>query len=159
MALENLISIDFTKEELKELDQHINGIQNIFKGKTVNLPAEKRKQYGSIGNHNKLIVDKAKNYMEQHPDWIPNFLNKKEFDKDHEARKQVETRAQILQNLSQQLLDTKTLLDHDNYSNALSFYRMVRFLANENEPGAKTVYEDMKVLFSKTSSVKTTVEA
>ncbi len=155
MALENLISIDFSKEELKELDHHMAGIQNIFKGKTVNITPEQRQQYGSIGNHNKLIVDKAKNYMEQHPDWIPRFLDKEEFDRDHKTRELVENRAQLLNNLSQQLLDTKTLLDHDNYTNALSFYRMMRFLARENEPGAKTVYEDMKVLFNKSSATST----
>ncbi|GAA4277401.1 hypothetical protein [Aquimarina mytili] len=155
MALENLISIDFSKEELKELDHHMAGIQNIFKGKTVNITPEQRKQYGSIGNHNKLIVDKAKRYMEQHPNWIPRFLDKEEFDRDHKTREQVESRVQLLDNLSQQLLDTKTLLDHDNYTNALSFYRMMRFLAGENEPGAKPVYEDMKVLFNKSSATRT----
>ncbi len=158
MALENLISITFSKEELMELDQHMNGIQKIFRGKTINLTPTQRRQYGSIGNHNKLIVDKAKNYMEQHPQWIPRFLDKEEFDKDHQSREQVESRVQQLTNLSQQLLDTKTLLDHDNYTNALSFYRMMRFLAGENEPGAKPVYQDMKVLFNKSTSVSANTE-
>lgn len=151
MALENLISISFTTEELTELDSHLQGIQTILLGKTVNLTAEQRQQYGRIANQNKLIVDKAKNYMEQHPNWIPSFLDKAEFDKDYITRQQIESRVQLLENLSQQLVDTKTLLDHDNYTNTLSFYRMMRFLAGENEPGAKTVYEDMKVLFAKTS--------
>jgi hypothetical protein len=151
MALENLISIEFTTEELTALDGHLDGIQQVLVGKTVNLTPDQRQQYGSIGNQNKLIVDKAKNYMEQHPNWIPNFLDKTEFDKDYTARQQMEQRTQRLQNLTQQLLDTKTLLDHDNYTNSLSFYRMMRYLAGENEPGSKTVYEDMKVLFSKSA--------
>ena len=150
MALENLISIEFTQEELTNLDAHLDGIQQILAGKTVNLTPEQRRQYGSIGNQNKLIVDKAKNYMEQYPNWIPNFIDKTEFDKDYAARQLIENRTLRLQNLAQQLLDTKTLLDHDNYSNTLSFYRMMRYLAGENEAGAKTVYEDMKVLFSRT---------
>ncbi|WP_417443585.1 hypothetical protein [Joostella sp.] len=53
--------------------------------------------------------------------------------------------------MTQQLVDTKTLLDHDNYNNALTFYRKVRFLAKENEPGSNTVYKDMSVLFQKSS--------
>jgi len=151
MALENLISIEFTTEELTALDTHLDGIQQVFAGKTVNLTPDQRRQYGSIGNQNKLIVDKAKNYMEQHPNWIPNFIDKAEFDKDYTARQQMEQRTQRLQNLAQQLIDTKTLLDHDNYTNSLSFYRMMRYLAAENEAGAKTVFEDMKVLFSKSA--------
>ncbi|AXG69087.1 hypothetical protein KORDIASMS9_01306 [Kordia sp. SMS9] len=158
MALENLISIEFTQEELTNLDGHLEGIKQILNGKTVNLTPEQRRQYGSIGNQNKLIVDKAKNYMEQHPNWIPSFLDKVEFDKDYAARQQMEQRTQLLQNLTQQLLDTKTLLDHDNYTNSLSFYRMMRYLAGENEAGAKTVYEDMKVLFSKSARTDSTEE-
>ncbi|MBC8755258.1 hypothetical protein H2O64_11275 [Kordia sp. YSTF-M3] len=158
MALENLISIEFTSEELTALDGHLDGIQQVLAGKTVNLTPDQRQQYGSIGNQNKLIVDKAKNYMEQHPNWIPNFLDKTEFDKDYTARQQMEQRTQRLQNLTQQLLDTKTLLDHDNYTNSLSFYRMMRYLAGENEPGSKTVYEDMKVLFSKSARTASTDE-
>ncbi|WP_298547681.1 hypothetical protein [uncultured Aquimarina sp.] len=155
MALENLISISFTEEELATLDGHLAGIKTVLTGKTINLTPDQRQQYGRIANQNKLIVDKAKNYMEQNPAWIPNFLDKEEFDKDYSARKQVEDRVQLLGSLSQQLLDTKTLLDHDNYTNSLTFYRMVRFLAGENEPGAKTVYEDMKVLFKKSASTDT----
>jgi len=158
MALENLISIEFTQEELTNLDAHLDGINQILNGKTVNLTPEQRRQYGSIGNQNKLIVDKAKNYMEQYPDWIPSFLDKTEFDRDYAARQQMEQRTQRLQNLTQQLLDTKTLLDHDNYTNSLSFYRMMRYLAGENEAGAKTVYEDMKVLFSKSARTATDEE-
>ena len=158
MALENLISIEFTTEELTALDTHLDGIQQVLAGKTVNLTPEQRQQYGSIGNQNKLIVDKAKSYMEQHPNWVPNFIDKTEFDKDYNARQQMEERTQRLQNLTQQLLDTKTLLDHDNYTNSLSFYRMMRYLAGENEPGSKTVYEDMKVLFSRSARTASTDE-
>ena len=96
--------------------------------------------------------------MEQHPNWVPNFIDKTEFDKDYTARQQMEERTQRLQNLTQQLLDTKTLLDHDNYTNTLSFYRMMRYLAGENEPGSKTVYEDMKVLFSRSGRPASTDE-
>ena len=158
MALENLISIEFTEEELTALDTHLQGIQSVLTGKTVNLTPDQRRQYGSIGNQNKLIVDKAKIYMEQYPNWIPNFIDKVEFDKDYNARQQIENRTLRLQNLAQQLIDTKTLLDHDNYTNTLSFYRMIRYLANENEAGAKTVYQDMKSLFSRSGRPSNTEE-
>ena len=156
MALENLISVSFTEEELTQLDSHLLDIRQILNGKTVNLTPDQRRQYGRIANQNKLIVDKAKNYMEQHPDWIPRFVDKAEFDRDYTARQQEENRVQLLENLSTQLIDTKTLLDHDNYNNALSFYRMLRFLAGENEPGAKPVYEDMRVLFNRTGTSNNT---
>lgn len=157
MALENLISLTLSPEELKKLSNGIKDIREVLQGKTVNLTPEQRGQYGRIANQNKLIVDKAKSYMEQHPNWIPRFLDKEEFDRDYITRQQLETHVQQLENLSQQLVDTKTLLDFDNYNNALSFYRMMRFLAGENEPGAKTVYQDMKVLFKKSTGTSTDI--
>ena len=109
-----------------------------------------------LPGHGTIVADLVNldysEWMEAIDAEIDNFIDKVEFDSDYNARTQVETRAQRLESLAQQLIDTKTLLDHDNYTNALSFYRMLRFLAGENEPGTKTVYEDMKVLFSKSTS-------
>ncbi len=158
MALENLISVDFSNEEIQKLSKGISLIKEALEGKTINLTPDQRLQYGRIANQNKLIVDKAKSYMEQHPNWVPRFLDKQEFDRDYTSRQQIETHVQQLESLTQQLLDTKTLLDHDNYTNTLSFYRMMRFLARENEPGAKSVYEDMKVLFKRNGVTPKPVE-
>jgi len=38
-------------------------------------------------------------------------------------------------------------LDHDNYHDALAFYRSVRYLANEHQSGAIAVYEELKQYF------------
>ncbi|MBQ4822003.1 hypothetical protein [Aquimarina sp. MMG016] len=147
MSLNNLINVSFTEEEVTALTGHLAGIKQTLNGKMVNLTGEERTKYGRIANQNKLIVAKAKSYMKQHPDWIPGFLDKERFDRDYITREQMEEMIQLLENYTQQLIDTKTLLDHDNYTNALSFHRKVRYLADEDEPGAKTVYNDMKVLF------------
>ena len=40
MALENLISVSFSEEELTQLDQHLLGIRQLLQGKTVNLTPE-----------------------------------------------------------------------------------------------------------------------
>lgn len=143
--------MNFSDKELKELDLHLKGFETILKGKTFNLSLDQRQQYGSIANHNKLIVDKVKNYMEENPEWIPNFIDKEEFDRDYVVGQQIEAQIELMKRLIQQLIDTKTLLDHDNYNNALSFYRMVRYLVTKNEPGANSVYQDMKKLFSTTA--------
>ena len=86
--------------------------------------------------------------MEQYPAYVPSFLDTAEFNNDYAARQQIETRLQRLQSIAEQLSDTKVLLDHDNYFNALSFYRNIRFLSNENVPGTTTLYQDMKQFFT-----------
>ncbi|MFK8269702.1 hypothetical protein [Capnocytophaga stomatis] len=147
MAFENLIQVSFTDEELSKLDAALQSIETVLKGKTVNLTPDERRQYGSIAEQNKLFVNKCKELMEQYPQYVPSFLDKEEYDRDFQARTQIETRLQRLENLAEQLSDTKVLLDHDNYFNSLSFYRHIRFLSKENIPGIKSIWEALSQFF------------
>ena len=147
MALDNLISISFSASDLETIDKAIQDIQTVLTGKTINLTPDERQQYGRIAEQNKLFVNKAKTYMEQYVQHVPGFIDKAEFDRDYEAREQIEQRLQLLNSLVEQLADTKVLLDHDNYHNAISFYRSIRFLSEENVPGTNVIYEGMKQFF------------
>ncbi|MCD0480661.1 hypothetical protein LPB90_19635 [Chryseobacterium sp. LC2016-29] len=147
MAFDNLISLTFSENDLATIDQAIQTIEGILSGKTINLTPEQRQQYGRIAEQNKLFVNKAKGYMEQYPQHVPGFLDKAEFDKDYAARQQIESRLQRLGSMTEQLSDTKVLLDHDNYHNAITFYRNVKFLSGENVPGTNVIYDDMKQFF------------
>ncbi len=147
MALENLIQVTFTDEELTQIDTALQTIETVLKGKTVKLSAEERRQYGSIAEQNKLFVNKTKEFMEQYSQYVPSFLDKEEFDRDFKARSQVELRLQRLKSLTEQLSDTKVLLDHDNYFNSLTFYRNIKFLSKENIPGIKSIFEGLSQFF------------
>ena len=147
MAFENLISISFSATELQDLDQALQKIAAVLQGKTVNLTPAQRTQYGSIAEQNKLFVNKAKQLMEQNPTLVPSFLDKAEFDKDYAAREQIEGRLMQIAGLTEQMSDSKVLLDHDNYFNALSFYRSVKFLSQENVPGTSSVFSELRQFF------------
>jgi len=147
MAFENLISIVFSQEELLILDDSLEKIAQVLKGKTVHLTPDERQQYGSIAEQNKLFVNKAKSLMEQNEQYIPKFLDKVEFDKDYAAREQIENRLQRISGLTEQLKDTKVLLDHDNYQNALTFYRNIKYMSKESVPGTTTLYNEMRQFF------------
>lgn len=146
----NLASVVFTTEELQRLDQALDAITEVLKGKTYNLTPAERKQFGRIAEQNKLFVDKAKNYMEQYPQYVPAFVDKAEFDKDHKAREVIENRLIRLDGLREQLADTKILLDNDNYTASLTFYRNIKFLAKENFPGITNIVQDLSQFFSRT---------
>ena len=144
MALDNLISVSFTDEELTKISTAIEQINTILKGKAINLTPEDRRQYGSIADRNKLLVDKAKFYMEKAPTTVPKTIDKAEFDRDYAARGQVETPLRELTMVAEKLRDTKTLLDYDNLQVAQAYYRYVKFLAEQNEPGTTTIYQDLR---------------
>ncbi|GAA0739273.1 hypothetical protein [Gaetbulibacter jejuensis] len=148
MALENLISIHFTAQELQALDAALVTIAGVLQGKAINLTPAQRQQYGSIAEQNKLLVNKAKQLMQHYPQHVPSFLDLEEFGKDYEARQQIEGRLQLLKSLLEQFSDTKILLDHDNYFTALSFYRNLKYLSGENVPGTTVLYHEMRQFFT-----------
>lgn len=154
MALENLIQVQFTDDELTRMDASLREISSILNGKTIKLSPEERRQYGSIAEQNKLFVNKSKELMEQYPQYVPQYVDKSEFDRDFMARNQIEGRLLALKNIFEQLSDTKVLLDHDNYTSALSFYRNIRYLNGENTPGIKSLYEALKQFFKGRPSKK-----
>ncbi|MDO5104801.1 hypothetical protein [Capnocytophaga sp.] len=147
MTDKNLASVVFTTEELQKLDDALQAIENVLKGKTYNLTPDERRQYGSIAEQNKLFVNKCKELMEQYPQFVPSFLDKDEFFRDYQSRHQIETRLIRLNTLTEQLSDTKVLLDNDNYYNSITFYRNLKFLSSQNIPGIKTLYEQLKQFF------------
>ncbi len=144
MALDNLISVSFTSEELTKISAAIEQINTVLKDKAINLTPEDRRQYGSIADRNKLLVDKAKFYMEKAPTTVPKTIDKAEFDRDYAARGQVEGPLRELTMVAEKLRDTKTLLDYDNLQVAQAYYRYVKFLAEQNEPGTTTIYQDLR---------------
>lgn len=143
----NLISVSMSTEDLQKLDEAIQTIETVITGKTRNLSEEERRQFGRIAEQNKLFVNKAKDYMEEYPQHIPAFLDKQEFDRDFEARKVIEKRLIRLEGITEQLSDTKILLDNDNYTNALTFYRNIRFLSGEDVPGTTSIAKDLSQFF------------
>ncbi|CAI9429918.1 Type I site-specific deoxyribonuclease [Candidatus Ornithobacterium hominis] len=148
MALDNLISLEFSEEELQKINTAIQELHNIIKTKAVNLSPEERRQYGSIADRNKIFVDKCKAFMEQDPSLLPRTIDKEEFDKDYTARGQVEEPLRKLARITEMFSDTKILLDFDNYNAAIAYYKYMKYLASENEPGSDTIYRSLKQHFS-----------
>lgn len=144
MALDNFISVSFTDEEVKKINSAVAQINEVLTGKAVNLSPDERRQFGSIADRNKILVDKVKRYMDEYPETLPRTLDKAEFDADYKARTQLEAPLSALARIMEKMQDTKILLDHDNYNAAVSYYRYIKYLASENEPGTTTIFQDLR---------------
>ncbi len=160
MALDNLISVSFTPDELTQITTALQQIDTVLQGKAVNLTPDERRQYGSIADRNKTLVDKCKTYMEQAPDTLPPTIDKTEFDADYTARQQLDTPLKHLNRITEKITDTKILLDHDNYNCAIAYYRYIKCLSAQNQPGTSSIYADLRKHYqakgSNTGSTDTT---
>ncbi|WP_127344002.1 hypothetical protein [Ancylomarina longa] len=147
MKKNDLIQLVFTPEEKETLEQSLSSLESMASKNTPDLSSEDRQNLGSINDINKLFVNKCQVMMEQNPQLIPAFVDVDEFTRDFDARKQVEDMILRLDVIQRQLSDTKVLLDHDNYHDALTFYRSVRYYAREQQESAIPIYDVLKRYF------------
>lgn len=147
MSLKNLISVGYTQEEIHQINQHLAGIQELIKGKVINLSPEERQQYGRINNRTENWIVKVDGHMKQKPELVPFYIDEDEFDNDLEARNNMKPILNSIASIQESLDDTSKLLSHDIYNTAIAYYRNIKVISQQDVPGTTTIYEDLKSQF------------
>ncbi|MDO4881062.1 MAG: hypothetical protein Q3983_07265 [Capnocytophaga sp.] len=154
MALENLINIEFSAEELEKIDGLLSQLEEVVKSKFINLTAEERKEYGRVGSRTEDWITRVRNYMNQYPDLVLRHIDTQEFEKDFAARQALLPRLKRLQAITTRFDDTTLLVGTDLYNASISYYKGVKASAQTNAPNAKVVYEDLKDQFQGRGTTK-----
>lgn len=145
--MDNLISVEFTAQETADILAACATLESILTSKTVNLTPTQRQQYGRVRYEMEIWVSKASNYMTQHPQLVPAFIDQAEHQKDVAAHAVLNPIIDRIENIRQMTLDTNLLVGSDLYTNCMAFYRSVKMAAKSNAPGASTIYADLKQQF------------
>ena len=147
MALDNLISIEFTAEELQKIDESLTTIETVIAGKVIALQNEERSRYGRVGENTQNWISKVNAYMDSKSNLVPPFIDVTEFKNDLAARMSIMPRLARLNSVTTGLEDTAILLGTDLYNAAIAYYRNVKMMTKQNVPGAKPIYEDLSQQF------------
>ena len=65
--MNNIGKSKLTQTEREQLVELVSQIENILRGKLISLTPEERKQFGSIKENNKLLVNKVRDYRQHSP--------------------------------------------------------------------------------------------
>lgn len=147
MALENLISVQFTDAELKQMDDAFTIIEGVLQGKVINLSTKQRQLHGRVKYEMEVWVNKAVNYADKNPALLPTYVDKTELMTDFTTHGQLNPRIDRLETMLQGMLDTNLLLGTDLYNNLIAFYRSLREASKSNAPGASSIYKDLRQQF------------
>ncbi|MCT4582007.1 MAG: hypothetical protein N4A35_11350 [Flavobacteriales bacterium] len=150
MPFSNKGTEHFNNAQKSNVEQLIRDLETALINHLINLSPEERRQYGSVNEQNKLIIDKVKSYQENNPalstpdvDWV-------EFNKDYETRIFLSKIIDHLEALITGLSNVKILHDWDNYQAALTDYKYTQY---KNTSSSKAGYEDkekdLKQFFTK----------
>lgn len=152
MSTNNLISIAFTKDEIKKVTDALSTIENTIKSKVINLTPEQRQLYGKLGDKTENWITKVKQYMEQKPELVPFYLDKAEFKKDLEARQVILPILNRITAVHESLDDTAKLISTDVYNAAIAYYRNIKLVSQQNVPGTTNIFQDLSSQFPGRSS-------
>jgi hypothetical protein len=147
MALDNLISIEFTQTQIDQLNEHFMGIKTIIKDKMINITPDERGRYSRVSYEMIPWVLKNKGYMETNPAYIPPYVNMTEFEKDLNGRGQIDPLHKQAKEIYEMFDDSMLLLGHDLYYTCLAFYNSVKNASKSNAPGSTSIYEDLAQQF------------
>lgn len=144
---ENRISIQFNEADARDINQAIQVLITKFGPYLVALMAEYKRSIPKVGDKGAAFMDKSAGYMTTNPEFIPMFVDKTEADKDFESFKVLHGFLRLLAPLVSNIEDTAMLCGSEFYRACLNYYDTVKKAAQNNVPGARTIYEDLKVYF------------
>jgi len=158
MPLKDQISLPLTAAEMTSLNTGFDNAVSTLTPKAVNLNAEERKKYGSIGEVNKLIVQKVELQASTHPSFKSPQVNWTEFASDNQMRRNWEILKSKIDVISNIIKNSKILYDKDCYDAALVQYNYIKYLAETQTPGADQLYRELQQFFNRTGTSTNTTE-
>lgn len=155
MPIENLGKNHFTDEQILVVDDAFTTIMSTVLGMTENLTSIERRNLGKVGEKNKLIINKVKDYHDTQPNLQSPDVDWEEFEKDYADRRIAEGMLSKIRSLENLVMNIKILRDHDNYADALRDYKFAQYKSRfGNQSGYQFKIEDIQPLFPKTGKTK-----
>lgn len=154
MPITNLNNTHLTAAQITAINNALNALETALASINTQLTPEERKQYGSINEQNKLLVNKVKDYNDTQPALSDPSISWAEFNADHTSRLYKENVIYRLDALINRLKNSKTLHDYDNFQTALAEYAHTSFMAGKGNPGFETKYNELKQFFNRTGATQ-----
>ncbi len=141
--MENKVSLEVTDEAISKGLENLREIEQRFAG-LVSLLNDDRHNLTKMGDKSVAFVNKALQHALANPTVVPGYLSLEEFKKDVGAISSLIRLVKPMRQLLERLDDTMMCAGSEAMNAALVFYSAVKTAARNNEPGMKTVYEDLR---------------
>ena len=158
MPLDNLISLEFSDDELKEIDMAFKMLEKNLNHKMVNLTPQEKKKYGRPGPKFMPWIKKIVMYMKQNPELTPTYMNKEEFLKDVRIIEIMTGIKARLALLNEAVDDTNILVRKDLHQAGISYYRHLKLVAKSDIPGSTSPLQDLEAIFKSRKGRKKPLE-
>ncbi len=147
MPLENMNSRHFSAQEKAKIENSLAQLEADLASKLINLTPDERKQYGSVNERNKLVINKVKQLADTQPDLKSPDVNWTEFYADFDSREFWESVLGRIKRLFNDGTSSKMLHDYDNYKEALKEYEYAKYKNKMEAPGFAVKVKELRQFF------------
>ena len=123
-----------------------------FKSEFLSLDVKEKRRLIKMSDKRIRFMQKVIHYAETNPEFIPNSMNKTIIDEAMVMIAQLESSHKLLEELVQQMDDTKSWMHSEIYSDCLTYYQLVKAEARKNTKSSVSIYNDLKKYFAKSSA-------
>ena len=132
---------------LADVQTHLTAIKAALAPYLISLTPDERKTMPRMADKTVAFVTKTADYAAATPAFVPSFVNLAELTQDVAG---VNALTPLRQQLEQLALDTDSTVmvaGSEAYTNSLTIYSNIKFLAKNKQPGAQAAYDDLSVRF------------
>jgi len=155
MPLDNLGKVHFTNPQIQDINESLDTAFQILSDMAINLDSVERRKYAKVGEQNKLLINKVKQFHESQPGLRSPEIDWVEFEKDYHDRTQASQMLAKIRSIETLLMNVKIAGDYDNYTDALKDYKYAKYKNSfANQTGYSGKIEALKGFFPKTGKTK-----
>jgi hypothetical protein len=146
-VISNRISLTIPDDALQRINAAVQTLQADLLPHLVDLGTEDRRAMPRMGDKTIAFVSKALSYVRGKPEYKPGFVDIDEFQRDVDAVGLLRPLQRELGQLKDMLDDSLAVAGSEAYTAALASYQTIKFAAKMNQPGAATMFDDLRVRF------------
>ncbi|RIJ49947.1 hypothetical protein D1614_04180 [Maribellus luteus] len=141
--MDDQFSFHLTEDEKDQVNQAIQVLATVLEPKLMTLTPEERKELPKMGDKTVAFVEKAVEYGQEYPQYMPAFIDVPEATADFEAVKAIRTYFTQLERITNELDDSMILAGSEAYSASLSIYKVLKNAATMGQPGAEEAVAEL----------------
>ena len=152
LFMQNLLTIAIPAEVVEKAQKAFQEGAALLQPYLTSLTPEERQRMLKMADKTVAFVQKASEYAQHNPAFVPAFVDLKEFEQDVAALTDLTPLHQLLEGLALDTDSTMMLAGSDAYATALVLYNNIKFMAKNKQPGAQAAYDDLSKRFPGSSN-------
>jgi hypothetical protein len=143
------VSYVFSDEQMDLIRQSITTINETIRPTRVSLTPKDRMRLMKMGDGSHPFTEHSLKHANTNPEFMPGFSTVEEFQKDWDLTMQFKEIKNAVSLLHQDVDNTYMAAAADAFHNAREYYHSAQRAAENNEPGAHTIVDDLKPRWEK----------